>query len=151
MIEKEFDKIKIAIAEAQEIVSLGSSETTLKSHGKLFGMDAFSWHNPNIFVLEKTIESFPFRTVWLGNAAEIGAYIKSYDLDRKKIERYMVFGESDDIVNDQNNTEHFPNLNSSFDALEAYSFSPGVLLFTASDSDSQFAMNYFSSFFSKLK
>jgi hypothetical protein len=89
--------------------------------------------------------------VWLGNAAEIGAYIKSYDLDRKKIERYMVFGESDDIVNDQNNTEHFPNLNSSFDALEAYSFSPGVLLFTASDSDSQFAMNYFSSFFSKLK
>ena len=151
MIEKEFDKIKSAIAKAQEIASLGSSETILKSHGKLFGMDAFSWHNPNVSVLEKTIESFPFRTVWLGNAAEISAYMKSHDLDRKKVERYMVFGESDDIVNDQNNTEHFPNLNSSFDALEAYSFSPGVLLFTASDSDSQFAMNYFSSFFSKLK
>ena len=62
----------------------------------------------------------------------------------------MVFGESDDIVKDQKNIEHYPNLKSSFEALESYSFSPGVLLFTASDSDSQYAMNYFSSLFSKL-
>ena len=150
MIEKEFDKIKSAIAKAQEIASLGSSETALQSHGKLFGMDAFSWLNPNISVLEKTIESFPFRTVWLGNAAEISAYRKSYDLNGERIERYMVFGESDDIVKDQKNIEHYPNLKSSFEALESYSFSPGVLLFTASDSDSQYAMNYFSSLFSKL-
>ena len=150
MIEKEFDKIKIAIAKAQEIASLGSSETTLKSHGKLFGMDAFSWLNPNISVLEKTIESFPFHTVWIGNAAEINAYIESYDLDRTKVDRYIVFGKSDDIVNDQNNTEHFPDLNTSFDALERSSVNPGVLLFTASESDSQYAMNYFSTLFSKL-
>jgi len=151
MIEKEFDKIKIAIAKAQEIASLDSFETTLQSHGKLFGMDAFSWLNPNLSVLEKTIESFPFRTVWLGNAAEIRAYMKSYDLDGKKVERYMVFGESDDIVNDHKNIERFPSLKTSFDALNAGAFSPGVLLFTASDSDSQYAMNYFSSLFSKLK
>ncbi|MBT5933476.1 MAG: hypothetical protein HOH34_09065 [Flavobacteriales bacterium] len=151
MIEKEFDKIKIAIAKAQEIASLGSSETALQSHGKLFGMDAFSWHNPNISVLEKTIESFPFRTVWLGNTSEISAYINSYDTDGKKLERYIVFGECEDIVKDQNHIEHFSNLTKSIDALKDYSFSPGVLLFTTSDSDSEYAMNYFSSLFLKLQ
>ena len=54
MIEKEFDKIRSAIAKAREQALLSPSDSSLKSHGKLFGMDAFSWQNPNISVLEKT-------------------------------------------------------------------------------------------------
>mgnify|MGYP001425386555 CR=1 FL=1 len=61
--EKEFNKIKDAISVAQSSGSLSSGDTTLQSHGKFLGMDAFSWHNPNIAVLDKTIESFPIRSI----------------------------------------------------------------------------------------
>ena len=147
MIEKEFDKIRSAIAKAQEQALLSSSDSSLKSHGKLFGMDAFSWHNPNISVLEKTIESFPFRTIWLGNYAEINAYIKSYDEFHKKVEEYIVYGECQDIVKKQKDIKHFPDLNKSIMSLKQLSFSPGIILFTASDSDGPYSMKYFSSLF----
>lgn len=151
MIEKEFDKIKSAIAKAQKIGSKGPSDTSLKSHGKLFGMDAFSWHNPDVLVLEKTIESFPFPTIWLGNATEINAYVNSFDHGHQKIKNYIIYGDCEDIVKNQKHTIHFPSLSISLKELKAYSFNPGILLFTASDSDSPFSMNYFSSFFTKLQ
>ena len=40
--EKEFDKIRSALAKAQELTQLSSSASSLKSHGKLFGMDALA-------------------------------------------------------------------------------------------------------------
>jgi hypothetical protein len=150
MIEKEFDKIRSAIAKAREQALLSPSDSSLKSHGKLFGMDAFSWQNPNISVLEKTIESFPFRTVWLGNYAEINAYIKSYDECQKKVEEYIIYGECQDIVKKQKDIKHFLDIKKSIKSLEQFSFSPGIILFTASDSDGPYSMNYFSSLFQKL-
>ena len=149
--EKEFDKIKGAISLAREVGSLSPTDTTLQSHGKIQGMDAFSWHNPNIFVLDKTIESFPFRTIWLGNAVEINEYMNAFDEKAEKVEEYLIYGECEDIVKQQKKTKHFPTLSTSLLELKRYSFSPGILLFTASDSDSPFSMNYFSSIFSKLQ
>ena len=61
--EKEFDKIKGAISLAREVGSLSPTDTTLQSHGKIQGMDAFSWHNPNIFVLDKT-KKVGLKIVW---------------------------------------------------------------------------------------
>lgn len=149
MIEKEFDKIRSAIAKAQELTQLSSSASSLKSHGKLFGMDAFSWHNPNISVLAKTIESFPFKTIWLGNHAEIDAHINLYGENHKKPIDYIVYGECQDIEINKD-IKHFINIKEAMHQLNDFSFTPGILVFTASDSDGPYAMNYFSSLFSKL-
>ena len=130
---------------------MNSCDSTLQSHGKVYGMDAFSWHNPNILVLDRTIESFPFRTIWLGNVSEINQYIGSGDSNQKRIEKYLIYGECEDIVKKQINTTHFQTLNQSLQNLESYSFTPGILLFTASDSDSPFSIDQFSSFLSKLQ
>lgn len=149
MIEKEFDKIRSAIAKAQELTQLSSSTSSLKSHGKLFGMDAFSWHNPNISVLAKTIESFPFKTIWLGNFAEIDAHINLYGDNHKKPVDYIVYGECQDIVINKG-IKHFVDINEAIHHLNDFSFKPGILVVTASDSDGPYVMNYFSSLFSKL-
>jgi hypothetical protein len=44
---------------------------SLRSHGKLWGMDVFSWFKPNLFELENTISSFPFPIVWFSNEDDV--------------------------------------------------------------------------------
>ena len=50
-------------------------ELTLRPHGKLWGMDVFSWYQPNVNLLSNTLHSFPFPVVWVGNAADINQTI----------------------------------------------------------------------------
>jgi hypothetical protein len=42
----------------------------LRSHGKLWGMDAFSWFVPATFELENTLHSFPFPVIWFCSETE---------------------------------------------------------------------------------
>lgn len=151
MEEKEFNKIKDAISVAQSSGSLSSGDTTLQSHGKFLGMDAFSWHNPNVAVLDKTIESFPFRTVWLGNASEVNQYIEAHDNGGDKVEQYLIYGVPNDIVKKQEHISYFENVSIAIQNLGGFSLKPGILLFTASDSDSPYSIKCFSSLFSHLK
>ena len=148
--EKEFNKIKDAISIAQSSGSMSSSDTTLQSHGKFLGMDAFSWHQPNMAVLDKTIESFPFRTVWLGNASEVNQYIDTYDKQGDKVEQYIIYNVQKDIAKKQEHIKYTGSVSSAIKSLDQFTIQPGILLFTASDSDSPFSMKYFSSLFSKL-
>jgi hypothetical protein len=148
--EKEFNKIKDAISVAQASDSLSSGDTTLQSHGKFLGMDAFSWHNPNAAVLDKTIESFPFKTLWLGNASEVNQYIGNYDKHGCKVEQYLIYGVPQDIVKKQKHITYFESVSKAIQNLDNFKLQPGILLFTASDSDSPYSIKYFSSLFSQL-
>lgn len=38
---------------------------SIRPHGKLWGMDVFSWTNPDVEAIASTIHSFPFPIVWL--------------------------------------------------------------------------------------
>ena len=40
-------------------------QTSMKAHGKVYGMDTFSWQNPPIEGLINVISSFPFSVLWL--------------------------------------------------------------------------------------
>ena len=148
--KKEFNKIKDAISIAQSSGSMSSGDTTLQSHGKFLGMDAFSWPQPNMAVLDKTIESFPFRTIWLGNASEVNQYIDTYDNQGDKVEQYIIYNVQKDIVKKQEHIKYTGSVSSAIQSLDQFTIQPGILLFTASDSDSPFSMKYFSSLFSKL-
>lgn len=52
-------------------------KSSLRPHGKLWGMDVFTWYNPTTFELENTLTSFPFPVIWFGNHADISALIKT--------------------------------------------------------------------------
>ena len=44
--------------------------TSMKAHGKVFGMDTFSWLNPPTDGLINLISSFPFSVLWLSGHAQ---------------------------------------------------------------------------------
>ncbi len=41
--------------------------TAMRPHGKLWGLDVFSWLEPDMELLANTIHSFPFQVVWISN------------------------------------------------------------------------------------
>lgn len=48
--------------------------TSMRAHGKILGMDTFSWVNPDMNSLTTMIDNFPFSVLWLttGEHFELG-------------------------------------------------------------------------------
>lgn len=51
---------------------------SLQSHGKLWGMDVFSWFVPATFELENTLHSFPFPVIWFCSETEFKRLIAQH-------------------------------------------------------------------------
>ena len=45
---------------------------TMQAHGKILGMDTFSWMNPHVDMLATLLASFPFSILWIGTQRQIG-------------------------------------------------------------------------------
>ena len=52
------------------------NQTSIRPHGKLWGMDVFSWNQPSTELLVNTIHTFPFPLVWVGNYETINDTLK---------------------------------------------------------------------------
>ncbi len=48
----------------------------MKAHGKVLGMDTFSWVNPDLNALTTVISSFPFAVHWVGEHEQIQRSLK---------------------------------------------------------------------------
>ncbi|HIP32497.1 MAG TPA: hypothetical protein EYG86_07035 [Crocinitomicaceae bacterium] len=44
---------------------------SMRAHGKVLGMDTFSWINPQLDALTSALASFPFDIVWAGSHEQI--------------------------------------------------------------------------------
>ena len=119
---------------------------SMKPLGKYLGMDTFSWHNPCLELLGKTIVSFPFDLLWLGNKNEIEGFLKKHHSAENKINRCIVYGAHSDNCS---NKIIYAHHTSSINHLDNITFKPGILLFTASDSDSVYSMRFLKSIFLK--
>ena len=119
----------------------------MKPLGKYLGMDTFSWHNPDLDVLEKTVSSFPFNILWLGNENEIKGFLDKNYVVETKINRCIVYGLC--IDNCSNKIISVPSIREAINHLNKLTFKPGILLFTASDSDSEFSMRFFEKYISE--
>lgn len=68
---------KSTLSKEQELVQLRRQQLDspvvggLRPHGKLWGMDVFSWFKPGMAELESTLSSFPHPVCWYANEAEI--------------------------------------------------------------------------------
>lgn len=135
MSEQELHKIESQLLEARKNGLLKVNETSLQSRGKLFGMDAFSWVNPNIEVLKSTINSFPFQVYWVGNNTEIDLVLQENNILDSRVKVKSVY---------KNNSE----LEDAFKAIKENSFKPGIFLFTSTDVESAYFLNRFNEFIS---
>ena len=64
-------KLGNALVEARKESLKQMHKTSIRPHGKLWGMDVFSWYQPNAELVVNTIHTFPFPVVWVGNSSDI--------------------------------------------------------------------------------
>lgn len=130
MSEQELNKIESQLVAARKSGLLKLNETSLQSQGKLFGMDAFSWIYPNIDVLNSTLNSFPFEVLWIGNKTEINLVLSENNVLDSRVRTKLIYNdgkELDDILK----------------SITEFAFKPGILLFTSTDTDSEYYYNLF--------
>jgi hypothetical protein len=130
MSEQELNKIESQLVAARKSGLLKLNETSLQSQGKLFGMDAFSWIYPNIDVLNSTLNSFPFEVLWIGNKTEINLILSENNVLDSRVRTKLVYSDGKE-------------LNDILKSITEFSFKPGILLFTSTETDSDYYFNLF--------
>jgi hypothetical protein len=130
MSEQELNKIESQLVAARKSGLLKLNETSLQSQGKLFGMDAFSWIYPNIDVLNSTLNSFPFEVLWIGNQTEIDLILSENNVLDSRVRTTLVYSDGKE-------------LNDILKSITEFSFKPGILLFTSTETDSEYYFNLF--------
>lgn len=121
---------------------------SIRPHGKLWGMDVFSWENPNVETIASTIHSFPFPIVWLGDAQLLTTIVEhdasvlsnihavvSYDgkLDTTTFQDVELLSEQTDVQQ-------------ALQKMNEFRLKRGVVLFCHSGIDSEFYKNAFKTF-----
>jgi len=112
-------------------------ETSLRPHGKLWGMDVFSWYQPNVNILTNTLHAFPFQIVWIGNVLDIFSTIKEDPSVCVQLDTIITFDESRFMLPAEElaSIKNIFGVNSMEDAfrlLKSFKKKNAVLLFTAS-------------------
>lgn len=54
-----------------------ANSTSIRPHGKLWGMDVFSWFNADAEMISNTLHAFPFPVIWVGNKKDIMEAVNS--------------------------------------------------------------------------
>ncbi len=113
---------------------------SLRPHGKLWGMDIFSWYNPMVFELENTLSSFPAPVLWFGNAADVNKLL-SENTDCLSNVRLICthdhggFSLPEHVFDQIESCLGTEQLKDALDLLKAVKRNQGILLFTASGED----------------
>lgn len=64
---------------------------SIRAHGKVAGMNTFSWIHPQVDLLAKTIESLPFQLTWIGCTDQVTELAKNYPDVMQKISSVVVY------------------------------------------------------------
>jgi hypothetical protein len=136
MSEKNITRSGDRLLEARRESLQQMNTTSMRPHGKLWGMDVFSWIHPNPSLVINTLHAFPFKVFWIGNASDIELALledKSllYQLHALITYDSNVFTFRDEWLNKVENCAGTAMLSDSFHLLELFKASRTVLLFTA--------------------
>ncbi len=81
--EQLLDARKTGLNEAQQV-------NAMQVHGKVLGMDAFSWVNPQMDMLATFLNSLPFSMVWAANHDQIKWCLEQFPGLVSKLETVIV-------------------------------------------------------------
>jgi hypothetical protein len=147
MSEKEIAQIENSILQARKEGLLKAGDSTMQSHGKLWGMDVFSWINPKPAVLAATMDSFPFPIFWISSSLERNEVLEVNVELMAKI-HFSIILDSENLLNGSNNIVSVTTLKEAFDQINSLKIKPSILLFTYSKSDWEYQKNRFSDYLS---
>lgn len=83
---------KEGLKQAQQVDSM-------QAHGKILGMDTFSWMNPQVDMLATLLSSFPFSILWVGTLEQIQSCLKMYPELSGNIETILIHNSSSMVLN----------------------------------------------------
>ncbi|MFM6934513.1 MAG: hypothetical protein ACKOXP_03655 [Flavobacteriales bacterium] len=110
-------------------------ESSIRAHGKLKGLDVFSWMQPDQTALVNFMESIPTPIIWVGNPAEMEAVLSAHPDLASKIQSMLAYGENRTGFMLEN---EFVDIQALLNGLMSELKSSGTLLFTCTENDSEY-------------
>lgn len=112
-------------------------KSSLRPHGKLWGMDVFTWYNPTNSELENTLTSFPFPVIWFGNDSDITALIKTSNDVWSNLQTICVYDSGvveipDEAMHTIENVLGVLEFKDMFEFIRTFKQKNAIFLFTAS-------------------
>lgn len=150
MSEKEIALIENSILQARKEGLLKAGDSSMQSHGKLWGMDVFSWLNPKPAVLSATMDSFPFPIFWISSFPERNEVMDLNFALTNKIHFSLILDDYTLVDAKSSGVEiaSVSNLNEAFDQIRRLKIKPSILLFTYSKSDWEYQKKCFNDYLS---
>ncbi len=72
----------------------------MQAHGKIMGMDTFSWINPNMDQLSSALASFPFRIIWISTQQQLKKCLAIETTLSKNIETIILHDKTTSELNE---------------------------------------------------
>lgn len=125
---------------------------SIRPHGKLWGMDVFSWINPDIEAVSLTIHAFPFPILWLSPSGLFSAVLGHDDSIVTNIQTVITCDEStESTLSKEKLTEDLHlittnDIHQAFQEMNALQFKPGIILFCTEGADSEMHQKAFSNY-----
>lgn len=107
----------------------------LRAHGKLKGLDVFSWMQPDQDALIQFIDSVPSSFIWVGNPSEIATVLLEKPVLEKKFQSILSYGVNQTGFMLEN---EFEDIQALLNQLMSELKPPGTLLFTCTNADSEY-------------
>lgn len=108
---------------------------SMQAHGKVLGMDTFSWMNPHVDNLATLLISFPFSILWVGTLKQIEKSLKLYPELSGNIETILIHDSSKMLDNKAalekiNNIACVDGMESALNFVKAMKLHKGVFIYT---------------------
>jgi hypothetical protein len=112
------------------------NESSIRSHGKLWEMDVFSWFNPSPSLIANTLHSFPFPAIWIGNGTVISKVLAEDELLLNNLSAIIsydstIFKLENNWLDQLKNCVGTQSVNEAFHFLKMIKAPQTILMFTA--------------------
>ncbi len=132
------------LLEAREKALADAVKGVIRPHGKLWGMDVFSWMNPDLEAITSTIHSFPFPLILIGNSSLLSAIEEIDSTIVSNIRTVISYEDNKDtnfLLNKFETIYIADDVKSALQKMVEYKFTPGVLLFCGEGIDTMMCQN----------
>ena len=131
-------------------------KTSMKAHGKVFGMDTFSWLNPSTEHLVNVINSFPFSVLWLSGYSQAKEGLELNLGLHKKLNTMIIYDRTQLSIAPEilSEVETIMNVNTVEDALafvKGVNQNKMVFLFTSQGAKAEVEMEQFENWLKENK
>jgi hypothetical protein len=128
----------------------------MRPMGKLWGMDVFTWINPESGVLLNTLESSPFKVLWMGGVQEVSKVLSTDDsvlgtLDTVVTYNANVFGLKEDWLGSLVNGAGTSSLVDALYFVDYFKAPKTTMLFTSSGEDADDLLKEFESYIQLMR